>query len=177
MSKEMYKTVIHFSNDSLIKVIRLCGMLLGFKGPTDRELMPFTAEESHINAYLLLLRSSQAHFPPMLDKDAMHHKQVVGTRFGVQYIRHRFLEATDTTALYSQLFPILGRDLQLIDLLSKLCHVTDSGVHRSIICSQGEFMKGFYSCYYTGFQKKSKACNTQMLCMQTNHEADIQTAV
>ena len=81
MSKAMYDTAVGFSHDSLAKVIRIVGLLLGNKSKARKEL-PLTAEESHINCFLLLIRSSQAHYPPKIE-DNMHHNQVVGTKYGV----------------------------------------------------------------------------------------------
>ena len=97
--------------------------------------LPLSCQESHLNAFLLLIRSSQKYFPPEIYHKKCH-QQEVNELYGVKYIRHSFLESTEKTNLFSQMYPVIGKDEKLLALLIKLAHITDLKVHRSILGPQ-----------------------------------------
>lgn len=147
LSKEFYDLFIGMSNDSLVKVIRVLGLFLNLRKYTP----PLTCQESHLNAFLLLIRSSQKHYPPEIYHKKCH-QQEVNELYGVKYIRHSYLESTEKTNLFSQMYPIIGKDAKFLALLIKLAHITDLKVHRNIIGTQAQFMRGFYGVFHLNFK-------------------------
>ena len=71
-----------------------------------------------------------------------------------QYIRHNFLESTEQTNLFSQMFPILGKDERLLSLLIRFGHKTDHEVHRGILGTQAEFMRGYFGVFHLNYKAK-----------------------
>ena len=83
------------------------------------------------------------------------HQQKVNTLHGILYIRHSFLESTEKSNIFSQMYPILGKDDKLLSLLIKHGHITDFGTHRSNMGTQAEFMRGYYGVFYLNYKVKA----------------------
>ena len=75
LSKEFYDFFIGISNNSLVKVIRVLGFFLNLS--QKKYSLPLSCQERHLNACLLLIRSSQKHFPPEISKKGVTNRKLM----------------------------------------------------------------------------------------------------
>ena len=52
------------------------------------------------------------------------------------------------------MYPVIGKDEKFLALLIKLAHITDLKVHRNILGTQAQFMRGFYGVFHLNFKHK-----------------------
>ena len=56
------------------------------------------------------------------------------------------------------MYPVIGKDERLLALLIKLSHITDLKVHRSILGTQAQFMRGYFGVFHLNFKTKVTDC-------------------